>query len=67
MTRVFLLFTDLKEARQYCYNHSMKDINRLALVKCGYHKSDVYYVVDSKAYKNLVTNGFKMETLYVYE
>ena len=67
MTRVFQLFTDLKEAQNYCYNHHMKDIDRLALVKCGYHKADVYYVMDSKQYKDLVTNGFKMETLYVYK
>ena len=64
---VFELFTDLKEARQYCHNHNMKDINRLALVKCGYHKADVYYVMDSKRYKEFVTNGFRMEILYMFE
>ena len=67
MTRVFQLFTDLKEAKSFCYNHHMEGDDKLALVKCGYHKADTYYVMDSKSYKNLVTNGFKMETLYVYE
>ena len=46
MTRVFQLFTDLKEAQHYCYNHHMEGVERLALVKCNIHKGDVYYVMD---------------------
>lgn len=47
MTRVFQLFTDLKEAKSFCYNHNMKGIERLVLVKCGcHHTQDVYYVMD---------------------
>jgi hypothetical protein len=27
MPKVFQLFTDLKEAKQFCYNHNMKDVD----------------------------------------
>ena len=67
MTKVFQLFTDLKEAKQFCYNHDMKGIERLVLVKCGVHKGDVYYVMDGMSEIDRYINNWKMETLHVYE
>ena len=67
MTKVFQLFTDLKEAKQFCYNHNMIGIERLVLVKCGVHKGNVYYVMDGMSEIDRYINNWKMETLYVYE
>tara|TARA_A100001515_G_scaffold77001_1_gene61147 strand:+ start:358 stop:564 length:207 start_codon:yes stop_codon:yes gene_type:complete len=68
MTKVFQLFTDLKEAKQFCYNHNMIGIERLVLVKCGCHRTqDVYYVMDGMSEIDRYINNWKMETLYVYE
>ena len=66
MTRVFQLFTDLKEAQNYCYNHHMEGVDKLALVKCNIHKGDVYYVMDA-ALRLTATLRTEVTTLYVYE
>ena len=68
MTRVFQLFTDLKEAQNYCYNHHMEGVERLALVKCGCHRTqDVYYVMDGMTEIDCYIENWKMTTLYIYE
>ena len=68
MPKVFQLFTDLKEAHQFCYNHKMVGIERLVLVKFGCHRTqDVYYVMDGMAEIDRRINNWKMETICVYE
>ena len=67
MTRVFQLFTDLKEAQHYCYNHHMEGVDKLALVKCNIHKGDVYYVMDGMTEIECYIENWKMTTLYIYE
>ena len=64
MPIVFQLFTDLKEAKQFCYNHDMKDIDRLVLTKCNIHKDDVYYVIDGASFKH---GDLNLKTICVYE
>ena len=67
MTSVFQLFDDLKEARLFCRNHSMKGIDKLVVVRCLIHKSPVFYVMDSTKHIELQSQDFKIETVYVYE
>ena len=64
MPIVFQLFTDLKEAKQFCYNHNMKDVDRLVLTKCNIHKDDVYYVIDGASFKH---GDLNLQTVCVYE
>jgi hypothetical protein len=64
MPKVFQLFTDLKEAKQFCYNHNMIGIERLVLTKCNIHKDDVYYVIDGASFQD---GDLNLQTLYVYE
>jgi len=68
MKTVFELFTDLKEAHQFCYNHNMQGVERLVIVKCGCHRTqDVYYVMDGMSEIERYINNWKMETICVYE
>ena len=67
MPLVFQLFDDLKEARSFCRNHSMKGIDKLVIARCLIHKSPVFYVMDSTKHLELQAQNFKIETLYIYE
>ena len=67
MPLVFQLFDDLKEARSFCRNHSMKGIDKLVVVRCLVHKSPVFYVMDSTKHIELQSQDFKIETVYIYE
>jgi hypothetical protein len=67
MPLVFQLFDDLKEARSFCRNHSMKGIDKLVIARCLIHKSPVFYVMDSTKHLELQSQNFKIETLYIYE